>query len=91
LEDNFTEIVREIRFFSPTLLHNAKNFIIFAATFEANHNKDYSVVKTFRSHRPLAVAFFLRRVEQIQGKDNTFSLKWYRQADGTYPPAQICP
>jgi hypothetical protein len=36
-------------------------------TFEANHNKDYSVVKTFRSsvHRPLTVDFFFSLVAKI--------------------------
>ena len=47
-------------------LVNKKNLCIFAVLFEAIHNKDYSVVKTFRAARPsdpVALLFMLLVVD----------------------------
>jgi len=49
--------------------------LTFVHYFKANHNKDYSVVKTLGAHRPSTVGFFMRK-SVISFAQNCFLQKY---------------
>ena len=54
--------------------YESKKSCIFASDFSANHNKDYSVVKTSGSHRPLTVGFFLNKSHAFHAPQEVYDI-----------------